>query len=228
MTSPGVLIAIEGVDGAGKHTQVRALRRELERRGKPVSEYSFPDYHCSHLGVTIKEMLAGRFGDASKIHPALSAPLFALERAEKRAAIRQDLAAGLTVICDRYVYSNYAHQACRLPQGERQLFRIWLEKLEFGTLGLPQADVTVLLDVEDQVGANRRRARALELPFERPLDDYERDEVGISVARSIYLSLAADLNWIVVQTMLNGKQLDREATAREVFARIRTLIPELQ
>lgn len=228
MTISGVLIAVEGIDGAGKHTQVRALRRELEQRGRPVSEYSFPDYHHSHLGGTIKEMLAGRFGDAIKIHPAFSAPLFALERAEKRDAIRQDLAAGFAVICDRYVYSNYAHQACRLPEGERQLFRVWLEKLEFGTLGLPRADVTVLLDVEDQVGANRRRARALELPVDRPIDNYEKDEVGISIARSIYLSLAVDLNWIVVPTMLNGKQLDREATTREIFARIRKLLPGLQ
>lgn len=224
-SAEGVLIAVEGVDGAGKHTQVRALRQELERLGYTVSEYSFPDYTGSGLGTTLKEMLAGRFGNATLIHPLLSAPLFALERAEKRELIRADLAAGKVVLCDRYVYSNIAHQACRLPEAERGGFQRLLEKVEFEILGMPRPHLTVLLDVDNQVASERRRVRAQEAGQERPLDDYEKEEGLISLARAIYLSLAREFHWIVVASGVQGPLFERDAITREVLRNVKPLLP---
>jgi dTMP kinase len=224
-STEGVLIAVEGVDGAGKHTQVRALRLELEKLGYAVSEYCFPDYTGSRLGATLKEMLAGRFGNATLIHPSLSAPLFALERAEKRDRMRADLAAGTVVLCDRYVYSNVAHQACRLPDVERGDFQRWLENLEFEILKLPRPHLTVLLDVDSQVASDRRRIRSQESGQERPLDDYEKDEGSISLARTIYLSLARELHWIVVPTGAEGELFERAAITREVLRNVKPRLP---
>jgi dTMP kinase len=221
----GVLIAMEGVDGAGKNTQVRALRVELEKCGYEVAEYSFPDYAGSLLGVTLKRMLAGGFGNATLIHPTISAPLFALERAEKRECIRADLAAGKVVLCDRYVYSNVAHQACRLPEAERSAFKRWLEKVEFEILELPVPDLTVLLDVDSQVASDRRRIRSQESGQERPLDDYEKDENSISLARTIYHSLARELHWIVVPTGAGGLLFERDAITAEIVRKVK---PKLQ
>lgn len=216
----GVLIAVEGVDGAGKNTQVQALRIELEKLGYMVSIYSFPDYKGSRLGITLKDMLAGRFGNATLIHPSLSAPLFALERAEKRDAIVADLAEGKVVLCDRYVYSNVAHQACRLFKEERSDFQNWLENVEFDLLQMPRPDITVLLDVDNQVASDRRRTRSAALGGERPLDDYERDEESISLARTIYLSLAHQFNWMVVPTGLGGQLFDRITITREILRNV--------
>lgn len=221
MSSKGILVVVEGVDGAGKHTQVRALRLELEKLGYIVAEYSFPDYVGSQLGITLKQMLAGRFGNATLIHPSLSAPLFALERAEKRELILADLAAGKVVLCDRYVYSNVAHQACRLPDSERGDFKHWLENVEFELLGMPRPDLTVLLDVDNQVASDRRRRRSEESGQERPLDDYEKDEGSISLARNIYLSLARELCWIVVPTGIDGQLFERDVITREVLRNVK-------
>jgi dTMP kinase len=225
ISAKGLLIAVEGVDGAGKYTQVRALRLALEKLGYTVSEYSFPDYTGSRLGVTLKEMLSGRFGNATFIHPSLSAPLFALERAEKRERILADLASGKLVLCDRYVYSNVAHQACRLPDVERGEFQRWLETIEFEILGLPRPHLTVLLDVDNQVASDRRRIRSQESGQERPLDDYEKDEGSISLARTIYLSLARELQWIVVPTGAEGRSFEREAITLDVLRNIKPRLP---
>jgi dTMP kinase len=225
-SSSGILIAVEGVDGAGKHTQVRSLHSDLEKLGHTVSEYSFPDYTGSLLGATLKEMLAGKFGNATLIHPSVSAPLFALERSEKCDRIRADLAGGKVVLCDRYVYSNVAHQACRLPASERGDFQRWLEKVEFEVLKLPKPHLTVLLDVDPQVASDRRRIRSRESGQERPLDDYEKDEDSILLARTIYHSLARELQWVVVPTGAGGKLFDRDVITSEILRAVKPLLPE--
>lgn len=224
----GILIAIEGVDGSGKHTQVRSLRSELERSGLQVAEYSFPDYKGSLLGESLREMLAGKYGNATLIPPTLGASMFALERFEKCERIRADLDAGKVVICDRYVYSNVAHQACRLPVEERAGFQRWLEQLEFDILKLPRPDLTILLDIDDELGSSRRRARSQESNAARPLDDYEKDELSISKARLIYLSLAANLNWMVIPTGTKGRPLDRKVITDEILSRIQPVLIRLK
>lgn len=221
----GLLVALEGVDGSGKHTQAVGLQARLQARGLQTALYTFPDYERSRLGPSLREMLAGAFGPAGAIHPRLSAPLFALERSEKRDAICADLDAGKVVLCDRYVYSNVAHQACRLPDEERPAFRRWLEEIEFDVLGMPRPDLTFLLDADDRLSAQRREQRAREAGDARPLDDYERDDGGIARARRIYLDLAEALRWAVVPVMEHGEQLDRETVTGRMFARMEPYLP---
>lgn len=221
----GVLISIEGVDGAGKNTQAQALRQALENLGHGVSEYSFPDYTGSRLGATLKHMLAGGFGDATLIHPSISAPLFSLERSEKRDNILSDLENGKIVLCDRYVYSNVAHQACRLPENERGTFQHWLEEIEFEILRMPRAHITILLDADIQVASDRRRLRAQEADQSRPLDDYEKDEASIILARQIYLSLAHNLDWVIVPTSVEGRVLSREEITLAILRNVKPQLP---
>lgn len=223
-TSRGALLAIEGVDGAGKHTQAVALSSALQRLGFATSLYTFPDYSGSRLGSTLRHMLAGNFGNATSIHPMLSAPLFALERAEKKDKILSDLNSGVIVICDRYVYSNVAHQACRLPMEERANFCELLEYIEFNVLGLPRATATILLDIDDSASEERRRERAEKSNFNRPLDDYERDSDSLSSARSIYLELARRLQWTICPAFIDGEQVDRMKVTESLLKMVKPIL----
>lgn len=202
------LIVIEGVDGSGKRTQCELLAKELQSLGCDVSSYCFPDYNHSVVGPWIRRMLAGEFGDSSRFQPQLIAPLFALDRAEKASAIMMDLAAGRIVICDRYVYSNVAHQASRLPLSAHDDFKLWVERLEFDVLALPKADLTILLDVEDDVSIERREIRAKDSKGQRPLDDYERDSAALKAARNIYLWLAKEESWDVISSSMHTSVQD--------------------
>ena len=194
----GFLLAVEGVDGTGKQTQVTALRASFESIGHSVTTYSFPDYENSFVGPTLKSMLGGSFGNATEIHPSLSATLFAVERAEKAKRIQNELASGALVICDRYVHSNVAHQACRLPPEQRSAFQAWVERLEFDLLGMPRPNATILLDVDESEAERRRIQRAEASRGIRPLDHYEQDVLGLATAREIYKELAKILGWIEI------------------------------
>lgn len=194
----GMIIAIEGVDGTGKHTQSKLLVESLCSHGFDAKLISFPDYDGSVLGPTIKKMLDGVFGELKQVHPTFSSSLFALERFEKRLEVLQGLSNNTIFVCDRYVYSNAAHQACRLAPSERAEFIEWLERLEFGILGMPRPDVTILLDMPDQASHNLRDIRAKTSRLGSTPDQHEQDEAGLIVARGIYLTLANRLDWDVV------------------------------
>ena len=101
----GRLITVEGVEGAGKSTQVEGLRAWLAGRGVSVLATSEPD--GSSLGASLRRVL----GEVDRVSPLTEALLFAASRAEHvRQVLQPALAAGQVVLCDRYVDSTVAYQ----------------------------------------------------------------------------------------------------------------------
>ena len=119
MASRGKLIALEGIDGSGKLTQLDLLARELDSRGLPTFRISFPRYE-SFFGKLVGRYLNGEFGELGAVDPHLSALLYAGDRLEAKPEIETALSAGKIVLADRYIGSNMAHQSARVPAGERE------------------------------------------------------------------------------------------------------------
>ncbi|HJR89869.1 MAG TPA: hypothetical protein VJ782_06905, partial [Aeromicrobium sp.] len=81
-----MLIAIEGVDGAGKRTLTNGLRASFESRHRSVASLAFPRYGHSVEADLAAEALRGSHGDlATSVHGM--AVLFALDRAGAREEI---------------------------------------------------------------------------------------------------------------------------------------------
>ena len=168
-----MLIAIEGVDGAGKRTLTHGLRAVFEDHHKSVAELSFPRYGHSVAADIAAEALHGGHGDLSASVYAM-AVLFALDRAGARDEIRHLQAAYDVVILDRYVASNAAYSAARLHQGPDGEVVEWLRKLEYERLHLPKPDRQVLLNVPAELAADRANHRE-RTEAGRERDSYERD-----------------------------------------------------
>ena len=142
-----MFIVIEGLDGAGKSTQVSRLKEWLRQRGD-LEYIHFPRYDAPVYGELISRFLQGRFGTIDKVHPQLVALLFAEDRHGAAPQLREALAAGKTVLLDRYVYSNIAYQCAKLADpAEREELRRWILETEYGPFGLPRPDVNLYLDV---------------------------------------------------------------------------------
>ena len=122
-----MLIVMEGLDGAGKSTQVKKLKEYLAQRCGELEYIHFPRYDAPVYGDLISRFLRGDFGSNEQVHPQLVALLFAEDRHGAAPAIRQALRDGKTVLLDRYVYSNIAYQCAKLkdPQ-ERERLRDWI------------------------------------------------------------------------------------------------------
>ncbi len=143
-----MLIVMEGLDGAGKSTQVRKLKEYLTQRCGELEYIHFPRYDAPVYGDLISRFLRGDFGANEQVHPQLVALLFAEDRHGAAPALREALQAGKTVLLDRYVYSNIAYQCAKLkdPQ-ERECLRDWIFHTEYGDFDLPVPDLNLFLDV---------------------------------------------------------------------------------
>ena len=143
-----MFIVLEGLDGAGKSTQIRMLRRFFADRGVESEYVHFPRFDSPVYGELIARFLRGEFGGVGEVDPYLVALLFAGDRADAASRIREWLAQGKAVILDRYVYSNVGFQCAKLPAGEeRNRLADWILYLEFCHNGLPRPDVSLFLDV---------------------------------------------------------------------------------
>lgn len=170
-----MIVAIEGIDGAGKNTLTRALVDRLTAAGRPVRTLAFPRYRVAPLGPAVAAMLAGDPAlSAVAASPRAAALLFALDRANARDELTTGADEDTVVLVDRYVASNAAYGAARLPAGERARFRAWVERLEFGDLALPRPALQVLLQVPVEVARAGARSRAA-TASDRPVDTFESD-----------------------------------------------------
>ena len=137
-------MAVEGIDGSGKRTQIDLLSRVLEARGVAHVRYSFPRYESS-FGRLVARYLNGEFGRLDSVDAHFSALLFAGDRFESKAELEAALAEGKTVLADRYIGSNLAHQTARVSPQRREEFLSWLRRLEYGIYGLPAEDLVIYL-----------------------------------------------------------------------------------
>src|SRR5258707_15888241 len=112
MNDRGTFIAVEGIDGSGKQTQVRLLARALESRGYQVLSTGFPQYG-SWFGKMVGQFLNGDLGPLHTVDPHFAALLYAGDRFECKQPIVETMEQGGLVIADRYIASNLAHQAVR-------------------------------------------------------------------------------------------------------------------
>lgn len=217
-----MLVVLEGLDGAGKSTQVRKLKEYLERECASLEYIHFPRYDSPLYGELIGKFLRGGFGSLESVHPQLVALLFAEDRHAAAPQIRSILSRGGSVLLDRYVYSNVAYQCAKLPPGEEaDELREWILNTEYGLFDLPRPDLNIFLDVpigfvESSLASGRGGADRDYL--EGRTDIHEADIEFQKRVRRIYLRQAAlDKNLVVVDCAgEDGRMLPPEAVSNRV------------
>lgn len=175
MTPRGRFITFEGIDGAGKSTQIEVIAHALRLRGVDFVITREPG--GTPLGESLRSLI---------LHEAMGVAaetllLFAARAEHLERVIRPALAAGRWVLCDRFTDATYAYQA-----GGRGMAPARIAQLEQWVHGDLQPDLTLLLDVPPEIAAERL-ARA------RHADRFEAEQVEFFAAvRRAYLARAAD------------------------------------
>ncbi len=193
MAPRGKVVALEGIDGAGKRTQVELLGRALDERGVSHFEVSFPRYK-SFFGQAVTRYLTGDFGRLDEVDPHFSALLYAGDRLEAKGEIEAGLDAGRLLLADRYIASNLAHQGARVGPEQREEFLAWVRRLEYEIFALPKEDLIIYLRVPVEESARRTAARGKRLTR----DIQESDLRHLESAASVYEELARGPEWAVI------------------------------
>ncbi len=171
----GTLVALEGIDGAGKSTLARSLVAALRRRGLSVRLRREP-----------ADRRLGALAQSASVHDAWSGAIyFTIDRYLARPSLDRDLARHDLVIADRSYFSTLAYQGSALPPRDRAR----LETIQIATTRSP--DRVILLDLPPARAIARlgRRASA-----RGPL---ERARTLSRVVRA-YRALARRHRWIVL------------------------------
>lgn len=193
MTTPGRLIAFEGLDQSGKQTQAEWLTEALQQAGCEVRTVSFPDYTTT-IGAEIGQALQGQ----RAYGPDVLQLLYIANRYEYAARIRGWLSEGAMVVADRYAASSLAY-------GEALGLDVpWLTDTQ---RLLPAADLTLVLDIAPETSLERKRAAR---------DRFERDLPLLARVRESYRRQAQAPGW----HLIDGTQTP-EAVREEVTAAVR-------
>lgn len=151
-----MLVVIEGLDGAGKSTQIKNVVEYYKSIGKTVTHIHFPRYNAAGTGDMISRYLRGEFGDINSVDPKLVAYMFAEDRHEFQAELKFILQEYDVVVLDRYVYSNIAYQCAKISSyctTTTEYTKKWNElrdfifKLEYEDFQIRKPDINIFLDV---------------------------------------------------------------------------------
>jgi dTMP kinase len=204
---PGVFLAFEGGEGAGKSTQTRLLAIWLREQGYDVVTTHEPG--ATKIGLRLRALLLDTAHTG--LAPRAEALMYAADRAEHvQDVILPALERGAVVVTDRYTDSSLAYQGAgrQLPVSEIAGLNRW------ATGGLAP-DLTILLDLPTVTGLSRRLSSADRLESE-PVEFHER-------VRSGFLSLAAAVpgRYLVVDANRPESEV-----SRDIQLRVRELLPD--
>ncbi len=178
----GIFITLEGGEGAGKSTQIRRLAARLEALGHEVLVTREPG--GSPRAEQIREAILS--GKGKPYGPFAEALMFYAARKDHlEQTIRPALARGAVVLCDRFADSTRAYQGAS-GNVDMQL----IEGLERAVVGQTQPDLTLVLDLDPEVGlarADRRRGETC------GADRFESENIQFHRAlRKAFLDLIED------------------------------------
>lgn len=146
MQERGRFIVFEGIDGAGKTTQIELLEQFLKASGRRVYRTAEPTESVS--GGLLRDALAG----VSKRTPTELAALFVLDRIFHNVnpvnGIQKMLADGVDVICDRYYYSSLAYQGSEI-EGD------WVRRMNLDCPDILRPDLCIFLDLTPEESMER-------------------------------------------------------------------------
>ena len=147
----GKFIALEGIDGSGKSTQIGRLVRRLTERG--VDCHATREPTGRPVGALIRQALTGQ----TPLDPRVIAALYAADRIDHLVNGEDGLLAlveqGITVVTDRYYFSSYAYHSVDMAMD-------WVIGANSVSAGLLRPTLTVFLDVPVELAMERiRRGR---------------------------------------------------------------------
>ena len=194
-----MLIVFEGIDGAGKDTQISRLLSFLRQHRVKFKLHKYPTSGA-------KEALAHLAGKTT-LPPMQLAGVFADDIMEGKGKIEAEISSGFVVVCDRYFHSTLAYQG--VGAGYENV------KAQLEKSGAIVPDIVVLLDIDASAGAQRKGAQ-------KTPDRHEGDPEFLGKVRENYLRMEKEHFLSYKYALVDGRR-----PADEVFSEVITQIEPL-
>ena len=215
----GKLLVLEGLDGAGKSTQIALLEKALAEKGIGTFRFKAPDYD-SPSSALVTMYLGGAFGtDPSDVNAYAASTFYAADRyACFRTKWKEAYEAGKLILADRYTTSNAVFQMPKLPKDQWDSYLSWLADFEYGKLGLPEPDRVLYLDIPVAVSQSLLEKRYGETDGKK--DVHEADVTYQNQCREAALYAAQREGWTILHSAEDGALRSPESISEELVAAV--------
>ncbi len=218
---PGKLIVIDGTDGSGKGTQVDLLIKRLVSEGHQVKTADFPRYG-EDSSYFVRRYLKGEYGNLESVNSRRASIFYALDRYEASFEIRNWLSQGIHVVANRYASANMGHQTAQVSEDKRDEFLAWLDELEFGIMGIPRPDVTILLSMRPDIGQqlvdSKKAETKVAIAGGKGRDLLEENLPHLLRAFDAYHYVARKYNWPIITCDRDNQPRLIEEIHQEVYS----------
>jgi dTMP kinase len=184
----GILIAIEGIDGAGKRTLCSFIKNLLELKKHEVMQFEYPDY-SSKWGKIIDEYLH------HKIELDINEQFFVyfIDILKDQADIQKSLEKNIVVLTDRYFTSTIAFQCAKGFNFQKAVSVI-------NTMGVIDPDLTLFIKISPQVALKRK------FDQKKSLDRHEKDIELLNNVDTVYEKMIHEKTLSKKWMKINGNQ----------------------
>ena len=215
----GKLFVIDGTDGSGKQTQLKALKERLEKEGIEFKSVSFPNYE-SESSALVKIYLNGELSeDPKEISPYIASTFYAADRyITFKKEYEEYYKNGGIILADRYTTSNMVHQAGKIKDyKEREKFLNWLWDFEFNLYGLPIPTEVFFLNMPTEYAIKLMENRKNKITHEEKKDIHERNPEHMKDAYIEACKLSKKYNWKEIKCVKDEKIRSIEDIHEEIY-----------
>lgn len=222
----GKFIVIEGSDGSGKGTQFNIIADKLQEAGHDITTYDFPQYE-QESSYFVREYLNGNYGDASELGAYAPSLFFALDRFHAAQQMKRDLKVGKTVLANRFIGSNLAHQGQKIEdETEQTTYYNWLYGIEFDILGIPKPDLNIVLVVPADIAQTLVDQKKQRSYTDKKRDIHEADLNHLRRAVAAYEKLCTQFSdqFTPIHCVKEGKLLTIPEVTDLIWAKVQAAL----
>ena len=205
MTRRGRFIVFEGIDGAGKSTQISKLSEKLKKEGRKVYETFEPT--LSVTGGSLRDALSGNYKRSSTELAAMFLADRVFHNVNEKTGIIQALEKGYDVISDRYYYSSFAYQGLDSDID-------WVINMNLNCPDIRKPDLCIFLDLDAESSKSRIDSNRATVEI------FEEEEILNSIRKRFFdvFALLKDENICVI---------DASGSIDSVFEKVAEVVDKL-
>ena len=212
----------EGGDGSGKATQVRYLKKHLEREGYKIKTIAFPRYGADSCKLVDWYLDSLIYKKADEADPKLTAMYYIYDQWVANKRIKKWLKEEYIVLADRYCTSNKGHQLGKIQSTrKRREYLEWLNNLVYNELNFALSAKVIYLDTHLAIAAKHKQKQRARQQKNKDLHEMDKSHLKKAVGGYFWVTKNDNYDkWKIIKCSKNKVILSRKEIHNRILKEV--------